>query len=53
MGRGTTKEDFRTHDERDAARKAFELSMRQAVMEFDAFDTRLLYYAILVRKWRE
>ena len=30
--------DLRTHDERLAARKAFELSMRQAVMEFDAMD---------------
>jgi Ca2+-binding EF-hand superfamily protein len=37
----TTKEqvDYRTYDERLAARKAFELSMRQAVMEFDAMDT--------------
>ena len=31
--------DLRTYDERLDARKAFELAMRQAVMEFDAMDT--------------
>jgi len=33
------KQDTRTHEERMLARKAFEVSMRQAVMEFDALDT--------------
>ena len=31
--------DLRSYDEREDAKKAFELSMRQAVMEFDALDT--------------
>ena len=33
-----TKQDTRTREEREAARQEFEISMRQAVMEFDALD---------------